>query len=403
MRKSVLLLVLLLFGTVKLVAQKIEYQLQRVDQCIQRGELGLAILVLDSAYNSPLAKYKIDSINLRKQVIFEELDVPESSIAVPESIQNPDKMPNSDGAIISFSPSIGQTIFSLEELRNMKARELASILKISVQKYEASQYVLKRIRLLDFVYSSDSWFIPTADGETYRIDDAFATDLKRFQDLIKDKNVDALNMEAWSKVEAFYARLDAAFLKTLPLLPREFPKPSIDMIRLQRDKLLPKTIGDKPISMWELHGKLDKIFQDLKFEPKYQQYENGFLAILELTKKQVDREIEYFSSNYFAGTFFDMYKHSGEIVIYFGKDCDIEIVPNSHLNTSSASTGSLSYESEAKSFEFNSICCQILVYFKSTSRYEPAEGNHIQEHRDGKGFMERICLKNKLMDKPCTN
>ncbi|MCB9331471.1 MAG: hypothetical protein H6574_10335 [Lewinellaceae bacterium] len=203
------------------------------------------------------------------------MDVPESSIAVPESIQNPDKMPNSDGAIISFSPSIGQTIFSLEELRNMKARELASILKISVQKYEASQYVLKRIRLLDFVYSSDSWFIPTADGETYRIDDAFATDLKRFQDLIKDKNVDALNMEAWSKVEAFYARLDAAFLKTLPLLPREFPKPSIDMIRLNVTNYSPKQLGINR-SVCGITRKTDKIFQDLKFEPKYQQYENGF-------------------------------------------------------------------------------------------------------------------------------
>ncbi len=408
MRKPVLFLVLLLPLHVKLAAQ-INNQLRRIDQCLQLEEYGLAVRILDSAYSSPFAKYKIDSLELRKQIVFQKLNVPEWTI--PDT----DKMPDEHDANFSGGQLHSLT---LEELKNMRARELASILKVSVRKYEASQYVLNRIRLLDFVYSSDNWFIPEADGETYKIDDAFASDLTRFQDLIEDKEADALSPEAWLKVEELYAKLDAAFLNTLPLLPTKFPKSSSDPpITLENGKVFPQTVGSRKICLYDLKQILHRLFIDLEFreyqEIQYYQANDGLLVLLNLNSKQVETEIKHLGVSTESNVITDFLievaewvgaratkSYSGQVLCSFSRECRVSTSDQAKLPggfTSGLSDSRAAAQTVFK--DFNELSCTMLVYFRrQTDTYGHYE---TLGHSDASGFLTRICLLPRLRDQNC--
>ncbi|MCB0533304.1 MAG: hypothetical protein KDD14_13970 [Saprospiraceae bacterium] len=358
---------------------------------------------MDSAYSSPLAKYYIDSINLRKQLIFQELGVPEWRISDPDKTQF-SECNKSMSELFSFSP---------EEALTMK-QQLAMILKKSAQKYEDAQEVLNRIKLVDFVFPSNKWFQPVAEGQLFETNEMFAIELKRFQALIQDRKANDLTEEAWSAVEAFYKRLDAAFLSTLPSFPTEFPESSSKPITLENGELFPKSVGGRKICLYELKQKLHRLFQEIGFqeykEIQYFQAKDGLLVLLTLNPNRVKPEKEYLGVRSGGNVFMDFLiqvaellgafaaeSFSGQVLCSFSRNCRVSTsaqarIPNgfnSGLSNSRAATQTI----------FDELSCAMLVYFrKQTSTF----GNYeTLEHSDASGFLTRICLLPRLKDQNC--
>lgn len=404
MHKSVLLLMLLLLVSVKSEAQEIPRLLQRIDKCISLGELGWAVQKTDSAYSALTAKYFIDSINLRTQLIFQELGIPEWSIPDPDRTQIPENS-KSLSELFSFSP---------EEAFTMNP-QLAAFLKKSKQRYHDAQEVSSRIKMMDFVFPSDEWFLPVAEGQAFEINEKFAIELKRFQAWIQEKTADDLNEKTWSEVAEYYNRVDAAFLNTLPSVPTEFPISSSNPpVTLENGQVFPKSVGNRIIYLYDLKQRLHQMFKEIGFieyqEIHYYQANNGLLVLLNLNSKQVKTEIEYLGVSTESNVITDFLievaewigarakkSYSGQVLCSFSRICNVSTNAQAKLpigfNTGLRDTNA------AKETVFNELSCTILMYFRQrTSTYGNCE---TLRHSDASGFLRRICLLPRLEDQKC--